>query len=130
MDPQQEIFTELIKRLQENEKIDCEVFDTVLPPDGTPYPFIYIGDSHLTDQRLKGVIIGRVVQTVHVWHSNPRQRGTVSDLMLQIKTIVRGIHETGNFYWDVRSIDQKIIPDDTTKTRLLHGVLEITFSFN
>lgn len=41
MDPQQELFTALLLKLKEKyEDTGIGVYDTFLPPDGTPYPFI------------------------------------------------------------------------------------------
>lgn len=46
MDPQQELFTTLKLEL---EKLGYGVYDGFLPPEDTPYPFIYLADSHLID---------------------------------------------------------------------------------
>lgn len=127
MDPQQEYFTRL--------KIDLEalgfsVYDGVLPPDGTPYPFVYLGEFRQTDTANKSAVFGVVYPTIHVWHNDPRQRGTVSRVLLEIKTACRRIDHTANFAWAVREMSQQIINDDTTKTPLLHGVLEAGVSFS
>ena len=42
MDPQQEIFSELFKRIKED---GYDVYDGFLPPDNTPYPFVYLADN-------------------------------------------------------------------------------------
>ena len=73
MDPQQELFTELLLQLK---KTEYDVYDTFLPPEDTPYPFIYLADSQQTDTQTKSAAIGNVYQTIHVWHNNPKQRGT------------------------------------------------------
>jgi hypothetical protein len=125
-DPQQELFSKL--------KIDIEalgyaVYDGVLPPEDTPYPFIYLGDSAQTDSDTKGAVIGRVHQVIHVWHNSPRQRGTVSKIMLDVKTACRNIGRTAHHSWEARGISSQIFPDNTTKTPLLHGVCEVDFYF-
>ena len=61
MDPQQELFTELLLRLKEK---GYDVYDTFLPPEGTPYPFIYLADSQQTDDSNKTAIFGNVYQTI------------------------------------------------------------------
>lgn len=106
------------------------MFDGFLPPADTPYPFVYLGDSQQTDDANKNAVFGNVYQTIHVWHDNPRQRGTVSKILLDVKTVCREIGHTANFSWHVRNINQRIIPDNTTKTPLLHGVLETEFKFS
>ena len=127
MDPQQELFTELLLRLKEK---GYDVYDTFLPPEGTPYPFIYLADSQQTDDANKSVVFGNVYQTIHVWHNNPKQRGTVSKILLDIKTVCRNLEYTKNFGWNLRNVSQRVLPDSTAKQPLLHGVLNIEFKFN
>lgn len=127
MDPQQELFTKLLTEIK---ALGYDVYDGFLPPDGAPYPFIYLADSQQTDDANKTAVFGNVYQTIHVWHSNPRQRGTVSKMLLAIKNTCRKLEHTDNFAWDVRNVNQRILPDKTTKQPLLHGLLEIEFSFS
>lgn len=127
MDPQQEIFTEILLKLREQ---GYDVYDGFLPPEDTPYPFIYLGDNHQTDDANKTAVFGNVYQTIHVWSNNPKRRGEVSDMLLAIKQVCRQIEHTRNFAWMVRNADQRILPDNTTKTPLLHGVLEVEFKFS
>ena len=85
MDPQQAAFTYVrsvaIQLFGEN-----KVYDGFLPPEGTPYPFIYIGEAIQSDRALKGAVIGTVSITAHVWSNNPRARGQVSEMMRQVKS--------------------------------------------
>ena len=127
MDPQQELFAELLLKLKE---LGYDVYDTFLPPEDTPYPFIYLADSQQTDDANKMAVFGNVYQTIHVWHNNPRQRGAVSQMLLDIKKVCYRLEHTENFAWMVRNINQRILPDDTTKTPLLHGLLEVEFKFS
>lgn len=127
MDPQQELFTKLLTEIK---ALGYDVCDGFLPPDGAPYPFIYLADSQQTDDANKTAVFGNVYQTIHVWHNNPRQRGTVSKMLLAIKNTCRKLEHTDNFAWDVRNVNQRILPDKTTKQPLLHGLLEIEFSFS
>lgn len=127
MDPQQELFSELLLKMKE---LGYDVYDTFLPPKGTPYPFIYLADSRQTDTPNKTAVFGNVSQTIHIWHNNPRQRGTVSKMLLDIKKICYKLEHTENFAWMVRDVNQRILPDNTTKTPLLHGLLEVEFKFS
>ena len=81
MDPQQELFTELLLRLKD---LEYDVYDTFLPPEGTPYPFIYLADSQQTDIQTKSAVVGNVYQTFHVWHNNPKllQIGTYGEFCM------------------------------------------------
>lgn len=105
------------------------VFDGDLPPENTPYPFVYLENNQLIDQLTKGAVIGTVHQSVSVWHSYEK-RGSLSALCLKIKDICRGISKTNNFKWFCRNIEQQILPDKTTSTPLLHGVIDVEFRFS
>lgn len=128
MDPQQELYTAILLNLKK--VYGSDVYDGFLPPDGTTYPFIYLGDFRQNDKETKGAVLGTVYPTIHVWHNNPRERGTVSKMMLNIKTELRKIEKTGNFSWAIKNVEQRILPDNTTKTPLLHGVLEFEIMFS
>ena len=58
MDPQQELFTEIRDIL--NRMYDGRVYDGFMPPEGTPYPFIYIADTRQDDVASKGAIFGYI----------------------------------------------------------------------
>lgn len=127
IDPQQELFTRL--------KIDLEgmgqaVYDGFLPPPGTPYPFVYLGDFRQTDMGTKTQVNGMVYATIHVWSNTPKSRGTVSKILLDIKRACRRISQTDNFAWAVREVNQRIMPDSTTTPPLLHGMIEAGFFFS
>lgn len=127
MDPQQELFTELLLKIKD---MEYDVYDTFLPPEGTPYPFIFIADSQQTDTKTKSAVMGNVCQTIHVWHNNPKQRGMVSQMLLDMKKVCYKLEHTENFAWMIRNVKQRILPDKTTKTPLLHGLLEVEFKFS
>lgn len=126
MDPQQELFTELLLRIKAE---GYEVYDGFLPPEGTPYPFVYLADSQQVDDANKSAVFGNVYQTIHIWSNTPKNRGTVSYLLLAIKGICRRLRQTANFEWVLKNVDQRIRPDNTTKEPLLHGILEVEFKF-
>lgn len=127
MDPQQELFTALLLALREQ---GYDVYDGALPPEDTAYPFVYLGDCRQTDAPNKSLLFGTVYQTIHVWHDNPRQRGAVSAMLGAIKATCRTLGATAHFAWFVRDVDQHILPDNTTKTPLLHGVLDVAIQFS
>lgn len=127
MDPQQELFTELMVKLKE---IGYGVYDGALPSEDTPYPFIYVADSQQVDDINKSAVFGNVYQTIHVWHNNPKQRGTVSAILLAIKDVCRKITHTKNFAWYVVNVNQRILADTTTKQPLMHGILDVEFRFS
>ena len=127
MDPQQELFTELLVQLR---KKGYDVYDTFLPPKDTPYPFIFIADNQQVDAPNKTAVFWNVYQTIHVWHNNPKQRGMVSEMLLNIKQVCYSLKHTANFAWNVRNIEQRILSDTTTTQPLLHGILNVEFYFD
>ena len=129
MDPQQELFTALLEKLRA-ELGEDDVYDGFLPPEDTPYPFIYLADVRQSDSQTKSGMVGTVTQTIHVWHNDPAKRGTVSATLLRVKKLCMQLENTNNFGWLLTSVDTQILPDATTKQPLLHGVLEAVFKFS
>lgn len=123
-DPQQELFSTIKTEL---EKKGYEVYDGTLPPDDTPYPFIYLGDMQQIDDENKDATFSDIYQTIHVWNDTPKNRGIVSSMMLDIKLTCRLIEKTTHYSFYLRNAQQRILSDNTTKTPLLHGVLELEF---
>ena len=129
--PQQELYTRLLVDLRRYFKESgYEVYDGALPPENTPYPFVYMGDFRQSDTDTKAQVIGSVFPTIHVWHNNPRQRGTVSMMLLAIVSTCRNIKNTDNFSWMMKGGTQNIFTDSTTTTPLLHGTFEAEFKFS
>lgn len=127
IDPQQELFTRLKLDI---EALGYSVYDGALPPEETPYPFVYLGDFGQSDNATKSALYGYVYPTIHIWHNDTRKRGTLSKMVLDIKTACRKIEHTDNYAWMLQSVNQRIIPDNTTKTPLLHGVIEAGYKFS
>lgn len=127
MDAQQELFTAIKLALEEK---GYAVYDGALPPANTPYPFIYLGDFQQLDTERKNAVTGTVYPMIHVWHNQYTQRGTVSQMLLDIKTVCRTLQRTTNFAWLIRNVNTRIIADKTTKTPLLHGVFEADCLFS
>ena len=126
-DPQQELFTAIKLAI---EALGYDVYDGFLPPEGTAYPFVYLGDFRQSDSQNKTGICGAVYVTIHVWHNNPHKRGTVSNMMFCIKNTLRQTEHTDSYAWMSKNITDRIIPDNTTKKPLLHGVIEGNFYFS
>ncbi len=129
MDSQQELFTALKVQLEKALKSKgINVYDTFLPSEGTPYPYVYIGSSQLVDDYgNKTMILGNITQVVDVWHNNPRKRGELSEIMQTIKKVARQINHTNNFAFMIQNINQRILSDSSTGAPLMHGVLELDF---
>lgn len=129
MDAQQDLFTAvrgiLVDLFGEN-----SVYDGCLPPEGTPYPFAYLGNVRQSDRPLKNAERGDVTLLVHIFHDNVRERGKVSDWLFAIKRETRALEETANWSWQIRQVDSQILPDNTTSTPLLHGVVDLKYQYS
>ena len=124
MDPQQRLFSYLLITLRAR---GYDVYDGAMPPDGTPYPFIYLGETEQEDVIRKNEIRGNVYQTIHVYHNNLRERGRLSVILMEIKTMCRAL-EAGSG-WLITECSSRILPDTTTKEPLMHGIVEVGFKF-
>lgn len=127
MDAQQELFTRLLTDLRSK---GYDVYDGFLPSEDTPYPFIYLSDSRQTDRMTKTDLTGIVYQTIDVWGNSPKNRGTISNILQDIKRVCFGIDRTSNHVWHVSGVSQSILHDNTTNIPLIHGILQVDFSFS
>ena len=124
IDPQQEIFTKLKVEIEKS----YDTYDGALPPENTPYPFVYLGEVTLQDDYgNKSRVLANVNVTIHVWSDDFTKRGTHSEMLRKVKEIARGITNTTSYSWQVLNIYQRQLEDSTTKTPLLHGVLQIEY---
>lgn len=126
-DPQQELFSSLLVNLKK--EYPDRVYEGLLPSEDAPYPFVYLADSQQVDDENKTAVFGTVYQTIHVYSNNVFKRGTVSKMLLSIKTLARILAYTESFAWTVKGVNQRIISDNTTGIPLLHGIIEIEFYF-
>lgn len=101
-----------------------------MPPEDTEYPFVYLADVQQNNTILKNAITGLVYPTIHIWHSTPKQRGTVSTMIAQIFNVCLKIEHTKNYAWFVRDCNSRIITDTTTKVPLMHGIIEPEFRYS
>lgn len=124
IDPQQELFTEVRKRCKEI----ADTYDTVLPPEGTAYPFIYIGQMRTTeDMRFKQESLADVYIDIHVWHSSPRQRGATSNIMAQVINACFTLRQTAHCSWQYRGAEAQLVTDTSTASPLMHGIVTVQF---
>ncbi|MDO4614629.1 MAG: hypothetical protein Q4B15_03275 [Lachnospiraceae bacterium] len=127
--PQQELFAELLTSLRDEFADDgIKVYDGELPPEGTPYPFIYLSDAEQSDgTNTKDHLFGRADQTIDVWMDDTGKRGTLTRILTGIGIMSLKLEKTEHYTWKRVDCIQRIIPDNTTSTPLLHGVLEVTY---
>lgn len=125
--PQQELYGRLLVMLRQEFGKD-KVYDGFLPPEGTPYPFVYLAGTHQDDDRSnKTQPLGTIEQTIDVWMDDPHRRGTLSQMMERCIDVAGQLDHTKTYAWELTGCDQDIRPDNTTKTPLMHGIITITY---
>jgi hypothetical protein len=73
------------------------------------------------------MVLANVGVTIHVWSDAFTKRGTHSEILRNVKAIARSITETTSYSWQIVNIYQRQLEDNTTRTPLLHGVLELEY---
>ena len=121
---EQRLFSE-VKRICESSGIKTYEY---LPNDDVGYPFVFVGEQfgnsvfNNKDKRLLSV-----TQTVHVYHNNYMQRGTLSSIMSNITSGMMMIDKVDGRQLNVRGQSMQILPDNSIGIPLLHGVIEVTY---
>lgn len=128
MDPQQELFSYFLVELRK--KYPNAVYDGFLPDENASYPFVYLADSILNDDILKNAVFGNITQTIHIYHNDVYKRGTLSQMMLEVKNIARKLSHTNNFNWILNGVDQRILTDTSTQNKLMHGIINFSYKFS
>lgn len=100
-----------------------------LPADREEYPFVYVGEQSDVDRANKSTVTGLVMQTIH-FYGDYRKRGDLSVMMNDLKRELRRVKHTKNFYITIKNINSRTLPDNSTARRLIHGIVEVEFSFN
>lgn len=128
MSPKQALFTFFRVELAKT----YPVYDGAMPPESAGYPFIYLAETTQTGSKLtKHTLLntGRVSVSIHVWVGSTRQRGTLYNIMNEISELARNLANVENYRLIYKSDDHTIIPDTTTGTALLHGVVLLNYEF-
>ena len=138
-DPGQIAFCRIRKIIEDNFG-KFATYDTVLPEVGTSYPFFYIGESFQSDELLKNSVVGTINLTVHYWTDQVRARGKAVEEMRKFKSALYESENTlGNEDENAQNDETKvhffransrILADNSTAVPLLHGVIELYFSFS
>lgn len=108
------------------------VFDEGLPPEGTPYPFVYIANQDTNRYPTKDNSIENVNQMVRIYHNDTENRGTL-DSMLYALRIEAGMQRflINNSSIRLNDYSTVINPEEGEGNgKLLHGVLTLSFIAN
>ena len=114
--PEQKVYGQLRKSIAT--ELGYSVYDYL--PSSAEYPFVVLGEQFSQSVRTNKDRRNKDIQTtIHVWHNDWRQRGTVSAMLREIELAV--IRDYGV---DGENISIQIITDNSTGSDLLHGILE------
>lgn len=117
-----DVYLKIRKALVDN--LEVEMFD-YLPGTAATYPFVFIGEQFVQSTKInKDTRIKSTQVRIHVFHDNPRQRGTVSSLLSQIEKLI-----VYTFGLNSENVNIRIITDNTTNIPLLHGILETDIKY-
>lgn len=124
--PDQQLHDEMFKRVM---ALGIRVFE-FLPKEGTPYPFVVMGDTHLLPQATKTHLYGRCTTTLHLW-ADPNNRKQVSDMIGNIMAEASRIKQIERTQWSmiISESDSQILKDNSTSESLYHGLLHLYFRF-
>jgi hypothetical protein len=125
MDAQQELFTSLKLAIEEKE---LTVYEGNLPPSKATFPFVLMADTSQTDRATKSrsVYLSSVTQNIHIWHNESTKRGSFSRILDDIKEVCRNLEWT-NTRFSLRSLDLKILADNSTSEPLMHGIIIVNY---
>lgn len=118
---QQKLYSDLLVNLRK--KYPDSVYDGALPPDGTPYPFIYLGTVTETGRQTKHRGIPKDASVmIHVYHNNVRHRGELSGIVDAIEDVCYNLDTFGCVGYSTT-----ILPDNTTSEPLIHAAITADF---
>lgn len=123
--PQLQIYNTVYKLCED---LGYDTYD-YLPPSEVSYPFIFIGEQFSQDEANKTAIHGSVQQTIHIYHTH-ENRKEVSEMIFNVQEDIRKLKNTDNYYVAIKGITNQMITDVSTDSVLIHGIVEIDFSFN
>lgn len=90
-----------------------------LPNGERGFPMIHLGEQFKQNERLHvDGLNGSTQLTIHVWHNDINQEGTVMGIVHQIERMF--LNEYGLKGEDIST---EITVDDSTDSRLLHGII-------
>lgn len=121
------MYSEILKAL---EQTGIAVYDGRMPLEDEPYPFIYLGEATVMEGSMKTGRSGQYTQSIHVWHNRFNRRGDLARIMEEIIQQCARILAAGTYGIMLRSHSIRILADTTTKTPLLHGVIELNYSYS
>jgi hypothetical protein len=123
--PEQEIFDAIYSTCL---NLGYRTYD-YLPPNGTQYPFVYIGEVFQQDRHTKSGLFGDIQVTVHIFNDRKKRKETTT-MRDTIKNELYKLKRAGNINVMLKRGTGQILIDNSTSQPLLHGILELEFTYN
>lgn len=123
--PAQQLFNAIFKASLD---LGFDTFD-YLPPQSQLLPFVFIGEQMDQDRHTKRKMYGDVQQTIHLYHDY-KKRGEITDMMMQLKSKLRESNRTDDFLFTYKEINAQTMIDTSDNMPLLHGIIEVDYTFN
>ncbi len=123
--PEQEIFDAIYSTCL---NLGYRTYD-YLPPNGTQYPFVYIGEVFQQDRHTKSGLFGDIQVTVHIFNDRKKRKETTT-MRDTIKNELYKLKRAGNINVMLKRGTGQILIDNSTSEPLLHGILELEFTYN
>jgi hypothetical protein len=123
--PEQEIFDAIYSTCLH---LGYRTYD-YLPPNGTQYPFVYIGEVFQQDRHTKSGLFGDIQVTVHIFNDRKKRKETTT-MRDTIKNELYKLKRAGSINVMLKRGTGQILIDNSTSEPLLHGILELEFTYN
>jgi hypothetical protein len=123
--PEQEIFDAIYSTCL---NLGYRTYD-YLPPNETQYPFVYIGEVFQQDRHTKSGLFGDIQVTVHIFNDRKKRKETTT-MRDTIKNELYKLKRAGNINVMLKRGTGQILIDNSTSQPLLHGILELEFTYN
>lgn len=102
-----------------------------LPDSKAPYPFVFVGEILEVDRRTKFNRFGDYQVNIHIYADDPlRNRRTVVDMRNAIKNAFYQLKSTDDYQVINHHTTGRVLPDNSTGTPLLHGILSCEATLN
>lgn len=100
--------------------------DHIDPNEELNYPFVFVGEQFEQPEfGNKDIVDARTQITLHFWHNDHRQRGTLTQMMNEVEERCVRLNSTNNLYLVFLNKDTQML----SETPLMHGILEVEYKY-
>lgn len=111
------------------EVVDEKHIYDYLPGLGVEYPVVCIGECFSNDIRTKWGYGAKVTMRIHFYSDEYTKRGSFSELINECLQRIKETKKENGYRFSLNDSNIQIVGDNTTDKMLLHGILELDFSF-